>query len=175
VAAGLLIAFSQLGAAVATPLFTRKAGPAARLRWMGPMAVLTCAVLLAAALRPGLVPSMALFTVSNTFAAYQVAANTAFVEHLPKRQRGLAFGLANAGLVVGQGASFAIAGAIAGVVPPPVVVAAGAGLGTLSACGLALSWRRISAAASREAASGAAAGRGSGQPAAAQDRVEGRA
>ena len=40
VAAGLLIATSQLGAAVATPFFTKKIGPLTRLRWMGPMAVL---------------------------------------------------------------------------------------------------------------------------------------
>ncbi len=39
VAAGLLLATSQLGAAVSTPLFTKKIGPLTRLRWMGPMAV----------------------------------------------------------------------------------------------------------------------------------------
>jgi len=36
-AAGLLIATSQLGAAVTTPLFTKKIGPLTRLKWMGPM------------------------------------------------------------------------------------------------------------------------------------------
>ena len=41
VAAGLLIAFSQLGAAVATPIFIKKIGPLTRLKWMGPMAVLS--------------------------------------------------------------------------------------------------------------------------------------
>ena len=61
VAVGLLIAFSQLGAAVATPVFTKKIGPLTRLKWMGPMAVLSCAVLVAAIARPGLAPSMALF------------------------------------------------------------------------------------------------------------------
>ncbi len=65
VAAGLLIAFSQLGAAVTTPIFTKKIGPLTRLKWMGPMAVLTCAVLVAAIARPGLAPSMALFALSN--------------------------------------------------------------------------------------------------------------
>jgi hypothetical protein len=143
VAAGLLIAASQLGAAVATPAFATRTSPRARLRWMGPMAVLTCAVLLAAFLRPGLAPSMALFTVSNVFAVYQIAANTAFVERLPGEQRAMAFGLANAGLVVGQGAAFAVAGAVAAVVPPSAVVAASGALGTAAAFGLALSWRKM--------------------------------
>ena len=99
VAAGLLIATSQLGAAVATPIFTKKIGPLTRLKWMGPMAVLSCAVLVAAIARPGLAPSMALFALSNMFAMYQIAANTAFVERMPNERRAQAFGLANAGLV----------------------------------------------------------------------------
>src|SRR5260370_4763895 len=38
-AAGLLIAASQAGAAVAAPGFTRQIGPLTRRRWMGPSAV----------------------------------------------------------------------------------------------------------------------------------------
>lgn len=152
VAAGLLIAASQMGAAVATPLFTKKVGPLTRLRWMGPMAVLTCTVLLVTLLRPGLVPSMAVFAASNMFATYQIAANTAFVERLPNDKRGQAFGLANAGLVVGQGAAFALAGAIASVVPPATVVGVSGGLGALAACGLALSARRMAPAVGRHTA-----------------------
>jgi hypothetical protein len=152
VAAGLLIAASQLGAAVTTPLFTRAAGPLTRLRWMGPMAALTCGILLLALGRPGLGASMAVFAVSNMFAMYQIAANTAFVERLPNRHRGQAFGLANAGLVVGQGAAFAVAGAAATLVPPSVIVAAGGGLGAVIACGLALKWRRMTPAVGRHSA-----------------------
>jgi predicted MFS family arabinose efflux permease len=152
VAAGLLIAASQLGAAVTTPLFTRATGPVTRLRWMGPMAVLTCGLLLIALARPGLGASMVVFAASNMFAMYQVAANTAFVERLPDRQRGQAFGLANAGLVVGQGAAFAVAGAAATLVPPWLVVAAGGGLGAVIACRLALSWQRMSPAGGRHTA-----------------------
>ena len=51
------------------------------------------------------------------------------------------FGLANAGLVVGQGAAFALAGAAAEVVPPSTVVALSGGIGAVIACGLALRWR----------------------------------
>lgn len=152
VAAGLLIAASQLGAAVTTPLFTKKIGPLTRLRWMGPMAVITCAILAVTVLRPDLIVSMALFAVSNSFAMYQIAANTAFVERIPNEKRGQAFGLANAGLIVGQGVAFAVAGAAAEVVPPSTVVALSGGIGALVACGLALRWRGMSPAVGRHTA-----------------------
>ena len=151
-AAGLLIAASQLGAAVTTPLFTKRVRPRTRLRWMGPMATATCAILAVTVLRPGLAVSMAVFALSNVFAAYQVAANTGFVERLPNERRAQAFGLANAGLIVGQGAAFAVAGAATALVPPPVVVAVSGGLGAAAACALALSWRRMSPATGRHTA-----------------------
>jgi len=152
VAAGMLIAASQLGAAVTTPLFMQKLGPLTRLKWMGPMAVLTCGILAVTVLRPDLIASMALFAVSNSFAMYQIAANTAFVERIPNEKRGQAFGLANAGLIVGQGLAFAVAGAAAEVVPPSTVVALSGGIGALIACGLALRWRGMSPAVGRHTA-----------------------
>jgi predicted MFS family arabinose efflux permease len=152
VAAGLLIAVSQLGAAVTTPVFTKKIGPLTRLRWMGPMAVLACGILAATVFRPNLIASMALFALSNSFAMYQIAANTAFVERLPNEKRGQAFGLANAGLIVGQGAGFALAGAAAEVVPPSTVVALSGGIGAVIACGLAFRWRGMSPAVGRHTA-----------------------
>jgi hypothetical protein len=152
VAAGLLIASSQVGAVVAMPIFTRKIGPLTRLQWMGPMAVCACAILIFAALRPDLAVSMAIFALSGTFAIYQVAANTAFVARVPNECRAQAFGLANTGLIVGQGIAFAVAGAAAEVVPPSTVIALAGGLGALGACGLALRWRRMSPAVGRHSA-----------------------
>jgi MFS family permease len=152
VAAGLLIATSQLGAAVTTPLFTKKIGPLTQLKWMGPMAVLTCGILAVTVLRPNLIVSMALFALSNSFAMYQIAANTAFVERIPNEKRGQAFGLANAGLIVGQGVAFAVAGAAAEVVPPSTVVALSGGIGAVIACGLAIRWRGMSPAVGRHTA-----------------------
>jgi predicted MFS family arabinose efflux permease len=152
VAAGLLLATSQVGAAITTPLFTKKLGPLTRLQWMGPMAVLTCAILAVTILRPNLIVSMALFALSNSFAMYQIAANTAFVERIPNEKRGQAFGLANAGLVVGQGLGFALAGAAAEVVPASTVVALSGGIGAVIACGLALRWRGMSPAVGRHTA-----------------------
>ena len=118
VAAGLLLATSQAGAAITTPLFTKKIGPLTRLKWMGPMAVLTCGILAVTVFRPNLIVSMALFALSNSFAMYQIAANTAFVERIPNEKRGQAFGLASAGLIVGQGVAFAVAGAACGLMLP---------------------------------------------------------
>ena len=152
VAAGLLLATSQLGAAISTPLFTKKIGPLTRLRWMGPMAAATCGILAVTILRPNLVVSMALFALSNSLAMYQIAANTAFVERIPNEKRGQAFGLANAGLVVGQGVAFAVAGAAAEVVPPSTVVALSGGIGAVIACGLAFRWRGMSPAVGRHTA-----------------------
>jgi hypothetical protein len=152
VAAGLLLATSQLGAAVSTPLFTKKLGPLTRLKWMGPMSVLACGILAVTVLRPNLIVSMALFALSNSFAMYQIAANTAFVERIPNEKRGQAFGLANAGLIVGQGVAFAVAGAAAEVVPPSAVVALSGGIGALIAGGLALRWRGMSPAVGRHTA-----------------------
>ena len=97
-----------------TPLFTKKIGPLTRLKWMGPMAVLTCGISRGDGPHPDLIASMALFALSNGFTMYQIAANTAFVERIPNEKRGQAFGLANAGLIVGQGMAFALAGAAAG-------------------------------------------------------------
>jgi hypothetical protein len=95
---------------------------------------------------------MAVFALSNVFAVYQIAANTAFVERLPNEKLAQAFGLANAGIVVGQGAAFAIAGAVAALVPPSAVVAVSGGLGAIAACGLARSWRRMSPGRGRHSA-----------------------
>jgi hypothetical protein len=104
------------------------------------------------ALRPGLAASMAIFALSGSFAMYQIAANTAFVERVPNERRAQAFSFANAGLVVSQGAAFALAGAATEVVSPSTVIALSGGLGTLAACGLALRWRRMSPAVGRHAA-----------------------
>jgi MFS family permease len=152
VAAGLIIAGSQLGAAVATPVFAKRIGPLTRLKWMGPMAVCACGILLLTVVRPGLAASIAIFAVSGAFGMYQIAANTAFVERLPNERRAQAFGLANAGLVVGQGLAFMAAGAAAEVVPPSTVIALSGGLGALVACGLAFRWRDMSPAVGRHSA-----------------------
>jgi MFS family permease len=152
VAAGLLIASTQIGSVVAMPYFTKRVGPLTQLRWMGPMAVCACLALVLTVLRPNFAVSMAIFLLSNTFAVYQIAANTAFVQRIPNERRAQAFGLANAGLVIGQGIGYAVAGAAAEVVPPSTVVALAGGLGALVAAYLAFQWRRIAPTVGRHSA-----------------------
>jgi predicted MFS family arabinose efflux permease len=145
-AAGLLIAASPAGAALATPAFTRLAEPATRLRWMGPMAACGCAALTLAAAVQGLAASLVIFAISGSFGAYQATANPEFVKRLPDERRAQAFGIAAAGVVGGQGIAFVIAGAISQVIPPAGVIAGSGALGTLAAIGLAISWRSAHAA-----------------------------
>ena len=94
IATGLVIASTAFSTTIATPLFTRFVRPRRRLALMGPLAVLTCATLVVTALRPDLAVSLLIFSLSATFAVYQVAANTAFVVRVPSQRRAQAFGIA---------------------------------------------------------------------------------
>ncbi|MGE5288037.1 MAG: hypothetical protein ACM3ML_12715, partial [Micromonosporaceae bacterium] len=60
--------------------------------------------------------------------------------------------LASIGTVAGQGTALMLAGAAAQVMPPAMVIALGGGLGTVTACGLALRWRHIPPAVGRHTA-----------------------
>ena len=152
IATGVVLASTVFATTIATPLFTRFIRARQRLSLMGPLAVLTCATLVLTALRPGLAASLVIFSLSATFGIYQIAANTAFVVRVPNERRAQAFSFANAGLVAGQGAAFALAGAAAEVIPPSTVIALGGGLGALAACGLTLRWRGLSPAVGRHSA-----------------------
>jgi MFS family permease len=144
IAAGLAIASTSLGTAIAAPAFSRFVGPRQRIDWMGPLAVLTCATLVLTAFHPGLPASLVIFSLSAAFGSYQIAANTEFVLRTPKDRRAQAFGIAGMGVIVGQGAGFVAAGAAVQVVSPATVIAIGGGIGAVIACVLTLSWRRVS-------------------------------
>ena len=152
IATGLVIASTAFSTMIVTPLFTRLVRPRRRLALMGPLAVLTCVTLVATAFRPDLGVSLVIFSLSAAFAIYQVAANTAFVVRVPKERRAQAFGIANMGVIVGQGAAFVAAGAAAEVFSPAAVIAVGGGLGAVSAVVLTLRWRHLSPPGGRHAA-----------------------
>jgi MFS family permease len=159
-ATGLVLASTVFSTAIFTPLFGRLVRPRRRLALMGPLAVLTCATLVLTALRPDLPVSLVVFSLSAAFGVYQLAANTAFVVRVPNERRAQAFGIANMGVIVGQGAAFIAAGAAAEVVAPAVVIAAGGGIGAIVALVLTLRWRHVSPPGGRHAA-----GRRAGRPA----------
>jgi hypothetical protein len=152
IATGVVLASTVLTTTIATPLFTRFVRPRRRLALMGPLAVMTCATLVLTALRPGLAVSLVIFSTSAAFGIYQIAANTAFVVRVPNERRAQAFGIANMGVIVGQGAAFVAAGAAAGVVSPAVVIAIGGGIGAVAAFVLTLRWRHVSPPGGRHAA-----------------------
>jgi Major Facilitator Superfamily len=164
IATGLVLASTVLSTTIGTPLFTRYVRPRRRLAWMGPLAVLTCGTLVLTALRPGLAASLVIFSASAVFGVYQLAANTAFVVRVPNERRSQAFGIANMGVVVGQGAAFVAAGAAAEVISPAAVIAIGGGIGAVIGLVLTLRWRHVSPPGGRHAAGrrpGHAAARGS--------------
>jgi Major Facilitator Superfamily len=152
IATGLVLASTVFATTIATPLFTRFIRARQRLSLMGPLAVLTCATLVLTALRPGLAASLVIFSLSAAFGVYQIAANTAFVVRVPNERRAQAFGIANMGVIVGQGAAFVAAGAAAEVVAPAVVIAVGGGIGAIVGLVLTLRWRHVSPPGGRHAA-----------------------
>ena len=113
VAVGLILAAAAFGASVGGLLFGRLVMPRQRLRWMSPLAVLSCAVLILFALRPPLVLALLILTVSGVCGCYQLAASAAFVRATPGGQRSQAFGLAQGGMNLGQGVAMIMAGAAA--------------------------------------------------------------
>jgi MFS family permease len=152
IATGLVLASTVFATAIVTPLFTRFVGARQRLALMGPLAVLTCATLVLTALRLDLAVSLVVFSLSAAFGVYQIAANTAFVVRVPDERRAQAFGIANVGVVVGQGAAFVAAGAAAEVITPGAVIAICGAIGAIMAFVLTLRWRHVSPPGGRHAA-----------------------
>jgi hypothetical protein len=103
VGTGFIYAAIPFGTAIGTFILGRLVSPARRQRWMGGMAIGSCAVLMLCGLHPGFPASIAIFTAAGAFAGYQIAANAAFVVAVPAERRGQAFGLANGGMQVFQG------------------------------------------------------------------------
>ncbi|MEQ0557887.1 MFS transporter [Amycolatopsis sp. NEAU-NG30] len=140
-AVGLLLAANPVGAVLG--MLTLKAvRPDRRLRWMGPLAVATCAVLLPTAWAPPLWVTVALWVANGLFSAYDMVANTTFVQIVPDASRGQAIGLAVAAMLTAQGVGVVAGGLLAQAVTPAVVIGlAGLG-GTLAAVAASLAWRR---------------------------------
>ena len=139
---GVILAAQALGQVAGAVMFSRFVAPAVRLRFMGPLAVATCAVLILFAWRPDLAVSLLILVVSGLFASYQLAANAAFVSATPQQQRSQAFGLAQGGMSLGQGTVLILAGAAAQHHAPARVIAVCGAVGAVLALAIALSWAR---------------------------------
>jgi MFS family permease len=143
VTTGLVFAASPLGTMIGAIAFSRLVPAPRRLAWLGPLAIASCGSLVLLALRPGLPLTLVVLALSGAGAAYQLAANAAFVAEVPPDRRGQAFGLANGGMQVLQGLWIVAAGAVAvHTLPPGVVIALSGGIGAALAAGLALAGYR---------------------------------
>jgi len=138
VTVGLLLAATALGISAGSVAFSRLVDPARRIRWMGPLAVLSPLLLLLLALHGGSLLTVLVLFASGAFACFQMAANAAFVVATPPQRRSQAFGLANAGIYLGQGGAVIVAGAAATQYSPPDVIVASGVIGTLCALALAI-------------------------------------
>ncbi|SMC83215.1 MFS transporter [Lentzea albidocapillata] len=136
---GLIFGAYAAGAAAGMLLIARQS-ERQQLRLMPWLAIAACAVLVPAALRPGLAVSVALFALSGAASAYHLVANTSFVRAVPDSSRGQAFGLAVTALRVSQGIGVALAGVAAERIAVHLVVAAAGALGVLAAGGAAIFW-----------------------------------
>jgi MFS family permease len=139
-AVGVILAASALGETVGAIVFSRFVRPPARLRFMGPLAVGACAVLILFFCKPDLPVSLLILCASGLCASYQLAANAAFVTAVPQEQRSQAFGSAQGGMSLGQGAVMILAGAAAQHYAPARVIAVCGAVGAAVAVAIAVSW-----------------------------------
>jgi MFS family permease len=130
-AVGVILAAAALGAAVGGVAFARLVTPDARLRWMRPLAIASCAVLALFFLGPALPLALAILFASGLFDSFQIAASAAFVRAAPSAHRSQVFGIAQAGMSLGQGVAMVLAGAAAQSHSPATVIAA---FGVIGAC-----------------------------------------
>jgi MFS family permease len=133
VTVGLILAAEPFGAMLGSLAFSRLVTPPRRLRWMGPLATAASAVLVLFAFGLGLPAVLAVLFAAGAFAAFQLAANAAFVAAAPPDRRGEAFGLAQGGMSLGQGLFMVAAGAAVSLGPPHLVIASFGAAGTLAA------------------------------------------
>ncbi|HEX4254757.1 MAG TPA: MFS transporter [Streptosporangiaceae bacterium] len=165
VTVGAVLAAEPFGAMLGSLAFSRLVAPSRRMRWMGPLATAASAVLVLFAFRLGLVAVLAVLFAAGVFAAFQLAANAAFVQAAPPEYRSQAFGLAQGGMSLGQGLLMVLAGAALDLWSPGPVIAAFGILGTLAALAVIADHSRASRPARGRRQAQAAPDRPEAQPA----------
>lgn len=141
---GLILAAMALGISAGSAAFGRLVGQPRRATLMGPLAVGSCLLLVVVGLRPGTPLTLLLLFTSGLCTCFQMQANAAFVSAAPATQRSQAFGLAQAGIYLGQGLAVVVAGAAATRYEPPLVIAVSGALGAAVALVLAVRFHQLS-------------------------------
>ena len=88
--------------------------------------------------RPALPAALVILAVGGLFGCYQLAASAAFVGGVPAGQRSQAFGIAQGGLSLGQGAAMIAAGWAAQRYSPSAIIAVSGLLGVVAAVAITL-------------------------------------
>ncbi len=140
---GVLMAAMPAGMVAGSFVFSRFVRPTSRVRSMGWMSLLSCAPLIGCAVEPPFAVTVLLWALAGGGAAYQLAANTAFVAAVPPDGRGQAFGLVQSGILAGQGLGILVGGALAQVIGPQKVVALAGAAGLAAATVLTMVWTRV--------------------------------
>ncbi|HEV7935866.1 MAG TPA: MFS transporter [Actinomadura sp.] len=140
---GVLMSAMPVGMIIGVFVFSRFVRPSDRIRSMGWMSMLACAPLIGSGLHPPLWGVVVLWALSGAGSAYQLAANAAFVAAVPPAGRGQAFGLAQSGILAGQGLGILIGGAAAQLLGPETVVALAGVAGLSAASILSLTWTQV--------------------------------
>jgi MFS family permease len=151
IAVGLILASQAFGASVGAIAFSRFVAPARRVRWMGTLAITACGILVVFVFRPPLPIALAILTVSGIFDCYQLAANASFVTAAPAQHRSGTFGVAQAGMTLGQGTAMILAGAAAQTYSPSSIIAAGGAIGALCGAAVAISHGRARSSSAKGA------------------------
>ncbi|GLW63827.1 MFS transporter [Actinomadura rubrobrunea] len=109
---------------------------ARRERLTRPLAVMTGLPLLAFAARPGAAAACALAALAAFGLSYELGLQRPFLDRVPEDARGQALGLANIGVITGQAACVAAAGALGEILPPGAVMALFGAASAVAACAL---------------------------------------
>jgi Major Facilitator Superfamily len=136
----LLMAALPAGTVAGGFVLGRFMRPSDRMRPMGWLAMLSCAPLLFAVVRPPLPVVLLLWALAGAGAAYQFAAAAAFVRALPPAHRVRSFAVAQSGLLAAQGLGAATGGAVAQRMGPQTAITLAGLTGLLVAAALATSW-----------------------------------
>jgi MFS family permease len=126
---GLLMSALPVGTVLGEVLCLWIPSPARRLRLVVPLALLMFLPQLAFGLRPGLPLAVGLLVLSGMGLAHHLGLDQLLMDAAPEPVVGRALSIQTAGLMFWQGIGFAVAGSAAQLVPPPVVIMAGAVVG----------------------------------------------
>jgi predicted MFS family arabinose efflux permease len=143
--AGVLLAAGAAGAGAGMLLNSRLVPARWRVRALPLLAIAASAILIAFALAPPLWAVLVLLVASELCSCYIATGNDLFISAIPEADHGKAFGVGNAGIILGQGLTIMVAGVAAEVLPVMDVIAIWGAAGTLAGLWLAIVWWRLPA------------------------------